>query len=371
MKDRETADQIATLRGLKMVHFYHLPSDESPICGIIAYYQDKLINLCSGDKYFSALFDRVADIYDSEASLGRILADDTTIHILKQANAFNDDSFEKQLSGYKLSAEPLFLPKAFSAYYLLPIVKYIIQSLYYRKDPSGSETEKPALTIDPIPRQWFGKGMISAIHEDKRLGFPYQIFSMAGECYDIIVRNVLTYGNELKIEISYGYDRITISYYDSSFLYEGVIQYKLTGNRPFVLHELRQKGESVFMTDSECKNEKTAVPSGQALRLLSASGDDWLACRLPWGDTLFSKSASGKEYRLIETHENDLNITYALCFCFLETEKDVPLAFGEYSFRLYERGDLTELHLLEMEQPASGRYMQRYAGRFYSGQDNK
>ena len=370
MKDRDIAYQIATIKGLKMINFYHLFSNESPLYGILAYYQDKVINLCSSDDHFTALFDRIAKVYDRESVSERIIADEETIYILKQANSFSGSSFEKRLGGYVRSDTALMLPKAFSAYYLLPIVKYVIQALYDKKDPASSPEPKSSLIFDKTPRQWFGKGVLNAMYEDKHLGFPYQIFSMAGECYDILVRNVLSDGNSLKIEISYGYDRISVSYYDHFLMYEGCIQYTMKDSKGLLFHELKQKDDPVFISETECIDNSNMTPSEQTLKLIGNDAGRQNACILPWGDTLFSISAENEEYRIIETQNNDLKISYVLCFHYLNTANNLPFAFGEFSFRLYERSDITELHLLDMEQPACSRFRQNYAGNYYRKCDN-
>ena len=368
MKDRSIANQIATIRGLRMVHFYHLYDGEDAngvVCGILAYYQDQVINLCSGDEQFNALFERIARVYDREKQTAEIYADEETRRILERANAFREDGFEYRLGGYERMETPMMLPKAFCVVYLLPMIRHVVESIYCGADPVTVEEGSTKIKFDWLPRVWFGKGILNAMSGEKHLHFPYQIFPSAGECYDIVVRNVLSDGNALKIEITYGYDRITLSYYDSHYLYEGSLQYTCKGGRGSIAHELRQKGESIFVTETECPAIEGVIPAERILQFTGVDTGEWSAHRLPWGDAVCYASVNGTEYRVMISEENDLTVSYLLCFRYLNSEGEAPLAFGEYSFRLYERPDISELHMLEMEQPGSGRFQERYSGRFY------
>ena len=365
MKDREIVNQIATIDKLKMVHFYHLFGENGPMCGILAYYQDQVINLCNKDRQFTKLLERLAKVYEREAVSGSILTDAETAEILRRANSFGEDGFEERLGGYEQIAAPMMLPKAFCSVYMRPVITYILEALYSGADPMTAEEAQKKIVFDELPRQWFGKGILHAMSEGKSLSFPYQIFPTAGEVYDIIVRNVLSDGNELKIEVTFGYDRISISYYDRYFLYEGSLQYTMVKQNGFVSHELWQRGKTVFTTETECASAEGVLPTDRTGKLLATGTEGWKTCRLPWGDPVLSLSSQGTEYRVMMTKENDLTVSYVLCFKYLTGEEDVPLAFGEYSFRLYERSDITELHLLEMDQPGSGRYQEKYSGKYY------
>ncbi len=382
MKEREIANRIATIKGLKMVHFYRLFGGEGPMCGILAYYGDQTINMCNGDTHFKELFERIALVYEREASANEILTDEETIRVLKQANAFRTEDFEKKLEGYTQVSVPILLPKAFCALYLVPIIRYVLESLYNGKDPASAEEKKDPIVFDTLPRQWFGKGILHAMRGEKHLQFPYQIFSMAGECYDIMVRNVLSDGNALKIEITFGYDRITVSYYDSYYQYQGNLFFVMKKQTGFVSHELHQKvsfsadgsdagseGETMFTVESECAAGSGIVPTERCQQLLGIGAGEWNVCELPWGERILSASVNGTEYRVLMTTESDLTISYVLCFRYLTGEGDAPLAFGEYSFRLYERSDITELHLLDLDPPGEGRYQERYAGRYYKAEN--
>ncbi|MCR4585982.1 MAG: hypothetical protein K5686_09695 [Lachnospiraceae bacterium] len=365
MRENRITDQIATIKDLKMVHFYRLFSAGGSVCGILAYYGDKLINLCSADEHFNELADRIAKVYLLEKDASDILADKETERFLKRISSFREDSFEKLISGYKRTDVPVMLPKAFSACYILPIIEYVLKTLYTGKDASEAE-DGAGPVFDKEIRQWFGKGVIGAMVNGKRLGFPYQIFSEAGECYDIVVRNALEDGNGLKIEVSFGYDRITISYYDHIFKYKGSIQYTMTAHKGSVYHELEKCGETVFRSESECPAAKGAVPTPQAALVGGCEGTAWSGLKLPWGAELCFAAAQGKEYRIIKTGGNDLSISFGMCFCYLEESGDTPLEFGEYAFRLYERSDISELHLLDTDIPGSSLYREKYAGRYYS-----
>lgn len=353
MKDRMIANQIAGINDLKMVRFYRLYGEEGPMHGLMAYYQDQLINLCNADKHFMALVERIVNVYDRERQTREILIDPTTRQILQTAGEVRMEALEEGLAAYEECTIPLIAPRAFSAVYLLPIVKYVLQGLYGGK-----------LVFDELDRQWFGKGYMDAMNGEKRLHFPYQIEASAGEVYDIVVRNVSAYGNLLKIEITYGYDRITAAYYDTYYKYEGSLQYTMIKNKALITHELCRNGERIFLTETEGELQKDAVPEERIRKLTAENEKCWSAYRLPWGDIVYAASVAGLEHRVMVQKENAITISYGLGFRYL-TGDELPLVFGEYAFRLYERADLTELHMIEMEQPGSGRYQERYEGKVY------
>jgi hypothetical protein len=97
-----------------MIRFYRLFSENGPICGILAYYQDKTINLCTADAHFYELFDRIVKVYERESSQKTIITDDETLRVLSGAGPFSEDIYQKMLSGYKKTFTPVIAPKAFT-----------------------------------------------------------------------------------------------------------------------------------------------------------------------------------------------------------------------------------------------------------------
>ena len=148
MKDREIANQIASIDKLKMIHFYHLFGENGPMCGILAYYRDQVINLCNTDKHFTELFERLTKVYEREASGGQILTDEKTAEILGRANAFSDDVFEAKLAEYRPEQAPMMLPKAFCSVYIRPIIAYVVESLYGGHDPATVEAGQKKIVFD-------------------------------------------------------------------------------------------------------------------------------------------------------------------------------------------------------------------------------
>ena len=186
---------ISTIDKLHMVRFYHLFGKDGPLCGILAYYRDKTVNLCSADAGFKELFDRIAQVYERESQYSDIIADDETRQVLQAANAFSEESFEKCLSSYTEHKAPMVVSKAFSHIYILPIIKYVLKTLY--------RTDAGDFSFADKQRHWFGKGVIDALNKGQDLHFPYQIITHPAELYEVTLRDVLSVGNTLELKILY------------------------------------------------------------------------------------------------------------------------------------------------------------------------
>ena len=69
---------------------------------------------------------------------------------------------------------------------------------------------------------------------------------------------------------------------------------------------------------------------------------------------------------MLSSSEDGMTVSHIACYCELAAKEMGSLPFGRFHMRLYERNDITELHLLDMEYPRSGRYQEHYTGRFYA-----
>lgn len=353
---------ISTINKLHMVRFYHLFGKDGPLCGILAYYQDKTINLCSADEGFSELFDRIAKVYERESQYSDIIADDETRQILQTANAFPEESFEKCLSAYTELKAPMIAPKAFSHIYILPIVKYVLGTLY--------KAEGGELSFQDMPRHWFGKGVLDAMNRGQELHFPYQIVSDMTEFYQVTLRDVLSAGNTLDIRMLYDSDGVTVSYYDHDRSYKGAIDLRGLKYNTILTHTLTQKNAVVLAVEDALTPAAGGFDNERIFKLTGTVRDVWRAYELPWGEKVYSADKDGCGYLVFSTTDNGMSISHCSCFQNLTEGERVQLLFGKYSFRLYEREDITELHLLDPVLPGSGRYREKYAGRIYGGDKN-
>ena len=359
MKANEVSVRISSMKKLKMVNCYSLFGEEGPIYGILAYYQDRLINLCNADEHFGELFDRIVLLYDSESKETEIIADEETKRILGQANAFGEERYEGLLSGFEEIAAPIVLPKAFSHVYVQPIVRYVMKILY---EGQGDE-----LTFEDRQNTWFGKGTMEGMFHGKRQRFPYQITSGFGESYDVTVHHFYTNGNDLKFVFTYGFDGITVMYHDRYFGYEGKLLFQMQGNKADFSHILREREEVKLNVEKECEARRDAQPSVLIRRLIpKEEGTSWEAYELPWGGFAFRNTYGTEEYRVLSSSEDDMTVSHVACYSVLSAKDMGHLPFGRFYIRLYERNDITELHLLDMEYPRSGKYQEQYAGRYYT-----
>ena len=358
MKANEVSVQISSMKKLKMVNCYSLFGEEGPIYGILAYYQDRLINMCNVDEHFGELFDRIALLYDRESKETEIIVDEETKRILTQANAFGEEKYESLLAGFEESMMPLVLPKAFFYVYILPIVRYIMKILY--------EGEGDELTFEDRQNTWFGKGTMEVMFHGSRQRFPYQILSGFGESYDVTVHHFYVNGNDLKFEFTYGYDGITVTYYDRHFCYEGNLVFHMQRDKAGFTHILREKEKVKLNVEKECEKSQAVKPSERICRMIPEGDAAWEAYELPWGSFAFRKTCGGEEYHVLSSSEDGMTVSHIACYCELAAKEMGSLPFGRFHMRLYERNDITELHLLDMEYPRSGRYQEHYTGRFYA-----
>ena len=357
MSGNETINQIAAIRQLHMVQAYQLLGEDGPVMGLLAYYQDKVINLCSADLHFAMLLDKIAKTYDREVESGVIFADDETREFLKKANEFSAEEFERKLSEFEEIRTPLFLPKAFAHCMLLPIVKYVMTMLY--------ESMNDNIVFEDAAPPWFGKGMIEAVTGGKARRYPYRTRIIREGDYEVVVSNVLMTGNSLKMEILLGRDGITVSVRDVLCQNEGSLLLRFEKDGVFLKRNLKNEEKVLLGDEVECELMQEGGPTELAVRLTTGEGTKWKTYLLPWGDQVHEAKRYGKRYRILDARQDGTHVISG--FCFQELAKDeASERFGKYAFRLYEREDVTELHLLELEYPGSGRYQDGFAGKYYT-----
>ena len=358
-KQDEISRQIANIKKLKMVNVYHLFGEDAPVLGILAYYQDQTINLCNADPHFQELFDKLVEVYakEREYTYTEIIANEETQRILNLACSFPTEEYEKRLAKYEEIKAPLFLPRAFSCFYIAPIIKFLCEALYRQKQET--------IRFEDTVRQWFGQGMLDAVVMDRPIQLSFMIQESLEDTYEVTVRNVLKLGNLLKMTIRFGDHGISAAYSDSMFGFQGELLSTITGAQVTVSHVLKELGKVVETFEKSCEQVEGSSPTEQAKVLLGAGSIEWNAYQLPWGDMVYLGRNENELYQVYASGDHGVRISRGTCFQELIKGDGAQARFGMSAFRLYEREDVTEVHLLELGYPGSTVWREKYSGKYY------
>lgn len=357
MVGNEILNQIQTIRDLKMVKIYPLFEGETPLMGLMVYYADKTMNYCSADRYFPALLDRIAKVYEEEYGSGEIITDDQTKRILGEANDFCREDLMARLPEYEENDAPKFLPKGFTYVYVMPIVTYVMKAMYDRKDGK--------IQFDDFVQQWFEKGILSGVIDDRRQRYPYRISLTAGDVYDVTVCNVLKPGNVLKVNVSFGMNGIAATYYDQYYCYQGTLRIDVRGDKMTFSHVMKDQDQTAIEIHQELEEAPWGAPTECVRRLTAGENAEWKASMIPWGGYVYKAVADGKTYLVYSNDGLGITISRGVCVKKLSIQGGEDTLFGQFAFRFYEREDATELRFLDMEYPRSARYAAEYADRCY------
>ena len=348
--------QISAIKNLKMINCYRLFGENAPLQGILAWYGDTTINLCSADEHFPLLFDRLVRQYALEVPRSPIICDEYTRRILTAAKGFPPQELEARLSGWRELSSPLFLPKAYSHHFLIPIVKFILEKLH------GDEED--ALHFEDGCRDWFGQGQLSGQSHGRALHFPYRILQKHNEVYEVRIGNALKPGDLLCAEIAFETERILASFTEDAYLFTGDLLLSLTGEPPVLSCSFRDGKKEIVHYEKECERLEEAKPVARAAALTAGEAADWKAWALPWGGRLFCASGEKEEYRILSAEREGFRISRAAAFRKL-AEDEPQILFGTLAFMLYEKDRLAELHLLDMSYPRSSGFFVDQVGKIY------
>lgn len=326
--------------------------------GLAAYYdKDKTINLCNADEGFAELLDQVAKVYDKESGSGEVIADEKTKEFLQRINEFPAEEFEEKLKGFQERQHPFFLQKAFVHFYVLPIARYIIKTLY--------ESKKVRISFDGEVSPWFGRGNFDLMANGEAVRLPYQIRMEGREHYEMIVRNVIGVGNVLRVHVHAGPKGITVSFEDSFFLFVGKIILRVSGSYVTLTNSLSDSDGVIMDSSTDCEQLEEGVPTETVIGLTTEEKAGWTGWRLPWGDKVFACEKNGTIYQVFSSEWEHTIVSTAFASQAL-TKDDESERFAKYAFRLYERNGETELHFLDLSYPGSGRFQEQYARKYYS-----
>ncbi len=357
--EERIAAAIASIKNLKMIHYYRLFDEEGSPDAIMAYYEDKTINLCSADGYYNELFDKLVRQYALESADSLIFTDDNTRKILTDLGRPVGETLKERLSEYTQTDTPLFLPKAFAHLYVMPVAEYILKLLYGDGDD--------AITFEQTGSDWFGQGVLCGISRDRILHFPYQIIQKSDDTFGVILANALRPGDMLDLEVAFEREKIYISFTEDAYLFHGDVEITADdADTARISVRIKEADKPVAVYAKECAIATDELPSGRASALLAAGKEPvWKGYRLPWGDIIF-RAADGKEvYQILSAERFGCTISHGTVFCRITDDKGPGILFGRSEFRLYEREDMTELHMLDTEYPRSAEYALSYAGKVY------
>ena len=350
--------KITSIKKLKMVHFYHLFGENGPMYGILVYYMFDVINLCNADPYFDELFDKIVSVYKKEAPTNSILANEETKGILENAISLKKNDYQTIFSGFLETKMPIILPKAFSHIFLLPLVKYIITSIY------GGDQE--SLQFSDLKEEWFGKGVMNAMLKNSSIRLPYRISQENDEDYEITVCHVLTQANELCIHVHFGGEGMIISYHDTIYNYRGGITVSISDENTIYSHELKQQNTLILNSEIYCEQLKKINLSKTVYSLCGENTCSWKFWTLPWGSIACHTMASDIHNRIIMDYSNNTLITRIVSCKKIFTSDSSYIDFGCFNALLYECPNAVELHLLDMDYPRASSYIEHFAGKFYS-----
>lgn len=356
-QSRETAYQIVGIKNLKMVNCYKLFDGSDALRGVMAYYEDKVINLCSADDHYPQLLERIAAQYAAEAAGGRIVADEETRRILDRINQPVGRELKERLAGYKETDSPLFLPKAFAHIYILPVIKFVIGKLYAERGDS--------ISFYDLYRDWFGQGVLTAACRDERLHFPYRMIIGSDDSYEVSICNVLKKGDKLKAELFFEKERILLSFVEDAYYYRGEMIIDLDCFGVSINYFIKEGSGVAAANKIICEEKRDMRPTQRAVQLAAGKELTWKAFELPWGNVIFTAVDGDDEYRILYAEKNERHISRASVFRKATGDEEPKILFGRHSFMLYEQENYAEAHMLEMPYPAQADYSVCFAGRVY------
>lgn len=356
-QSREIAYQIAGIKNLKMVNCYKLFDGSDALRGVMAYYEDKVINLCSADDHYPELMERVAAQYAAEAPAGNIVADDETRRILDLVTEPVSRELDMRLAAYRETDSPLFLPKAFAHIYILPIMRFIIEKLYAGR--------QEAISFYELYRDWFGQGLITAVSHNERLHFPYRMIITSDHSYEVSIRNVMKMGDVFKAGIVFGKERIKVSFTEDTYDYRGELIINLEGSGVSVEFFAKEAAAPLISDKLVCEEKPEMSPTVRAAKLAAGKELLWKAYGLPWGNVIFTADDGRDEYRILYAQKSGRQLSRAVAYRKATGDEEPKLLFGRHSFMLYEQEEYAEAHMLEMPYPGQADYSVRYAGRVY------
>lgn len=362
MDNRELA--IEKICSLRNIHFYYIYKDDKSIPAVMVYYdKDKVINLCELDKHYEKLLQKIWEVYEIEKDKNYIIVDQLSKQILDNVLSTDIGVYNSVLSDCQKIEQPIYNHKGYMKEMIIPITKYVIEELY-----GLSEQD---FLWNPISRDWFGVGEISATIGNDKCVFPYRISCMREGYYNVEVANVMKHGNKLEIGIVYKESGIEIAISGQIYKIEGTIKY-IVDRELVCLADIKIDGKQVYTCHDRllCENanpEKYILPG-------CAIDDSWKEYILPWGEVLlFScKDLEQDEFILTDgmtayvSNEDATEHQYIISYKNTVSKDKMSYTIYNYSLDIYKRGaNEKQIHCCDLGFNSRGYYKTELLGSYY------
>lgn len=329
---------IEQMKSLRMVHFYNIARDDKYVEAILAYYdRDKVINLCVLDKYYEKLLDKIWHLYEVEKGSHWIILDEYSKKILEGAVKYDISHYDGLTRGFDQIESAQFPHSGYMKDFVVPIIRFVVGQIY-------SMTAQE-LMWNPIGKDWFGTGDISAHLGDKKIMFPYRITMISEGHYSIDIGNVLVTGNKLNIGLIFDEKGVEIKIASTKHPIEGSIKYLFAGEELVCIADISMNGKRVFSNTSS----------------LEKNNDSWM---LPW-EQMIHKTEESVEYSY---SCNDSDYSYIISFNEIEANEMIKYTVYNYvisRFKSKKTDTRTQIHFCDMGYRTRGYYKANLAGNYY------
>ena len=367
MDNRELA--IEKINSLRSIHFYHIYKEDQSIPAVMIYYdKNKILNLCLFDEHYEKLLQKIWEVYEQEKDNNFIIIDEPSKWILENALLGKTDTYEKVVQNCEKIDTAIYNHRGYMSKIVVPVVKYVIEQLY-------GLTEQDILW-NPISRDWFGTGEISATIGDAKQVFPYKILCIREGVYDVEIGNVLAASNKLSVSIVYTKSGVEISLHSDKYKVDGSIKYILDHDLVCIA-DIRLDGKLVFTCSDkqECVNaDISAIPRAEIV-FENKECNEYL---LPWGQKMIFAYTDGGQNDVSTTDGitafwNDLDrdeYLYAVSYHDTVSKDKLNYTIYNYALDMYKSGlNERQLHFCEMGYNARGSYKSLIAGDYYVARD--
>lgn len=283
---------IKSIENVRMISIYELTgvgNGSGKGCAAVSvfYGRDKHINLCELDKGFDFLVDRVFEIYEEVKDSSSVVMDNRTRQILSSGWIKCDESF---LEKYYNAQPAEFPPVAFEAATtgkLLPMVEYLLDSLY--------KMLGIAYEVTASKTGWRGTGAIFGMKNRSRVVSGVNIIQLTKEEYSIRVNNFAEEHNVLDILVNIRNADIIVEYGCSKLDIHGTGIYMLEPNGYTEFHEAFRDGKKIFRDSRDVFDAEPPVLTDEEKKLIPWDTEDGTGVALPWGWIYFTESKQSTE----------------------------------------------------------------------------
>ena len=367
MDNRELS--IEKINSLRSVHFYHIYKDDQSIPAVMIYYdKDKVLNLCLLDEFYEKLLQKIWEVYEQEKDKNLIIIDEPSKWILENALLGDTKDYSEMIQNCTKIDEAVYNHRGYMNEIVLPVVKYLIEQLY--------GLTKQNILWNPVFRDWFGNGELSATIGDSRQVFPYKILCIREGIYEVEIGNVLTKSNKLTVSIAYKKSGVEIVLKSDKYKIDGSIKYILD-HELVCIADISIDDKQVYTCAQ--KQECTPAKTDLTKQMANVFGDKpYSEYILPWGQTFVFTYEDGSYGDVVTTDgisafvvKSDLS-EYAYVMSYHDTVSKDKLNYTIYNYGIdiYKRGDNSrQLHFCEMGYSARGCYKSAIAGDYYITED--